>query len=168
MKTKLIILLAVFLSLNFSTAHELKVEAKEPVTKQFDLNREFKIQSMKSKLPGVINRLTDRAYKTSYVYSGSSIHGWDCSGMVRWTYQQIGITLPHSADKQAHLGKRVSNPKRGDIVVFAYKGRTDFYHSGIYLGHNLIINANLEYGTTIIQPLTAFKNSQIRFVRVLP
>ena len=87
--------------------------------------------------------------------------------MVRWTYKQFGITLPHSANKQGHLGSRVSNPNVGDIVVFAYNGSTNFYHAAIYIGNNKIINANYAYGTTMIEPLTNYKHSQIRFVRVL-
>ena len=90
-----------------------------------------------------------------------------CSGLVRYTYKRLGITLPHSADAQAHLGKRVSRPKLGDVVVFAYQGRTDFYHAALYVGNNLIINANREYGTTVIEPLSNFRHSQIRFVRIL-
>jgi cell wall-associated NlpC family hydrolase len=87
--------------------------------------------------------------------------------MVRYTYKRLGITLPHSANKQAHIGARVSKPKSGDIVVFAHQGSTNFYHSAIYLGNDLIINANALYKTTVIQPLSDFKQSQIRFVRVI-
>jgi len=88
--------------------------------------------------------------------------------MVVWTYKQVGVTLPHSANKQAHEGKRVSEPQIGDLVVFAYSGSTQFYHSAIYLGDGKIINANLMYKTTKIQLRTDFKKSQIRFVRILP
>jgi cell wall-associated NlpC family hydrolase len=87
--------------------------------------------------------------------------------MVRYAYKGLGITLPHSANKQAHIGARVSKPKIGDIVVFAYQGSTNFYHSALYIGNDLIINANALYKTTVIQPLTDFKQSQIRFVRVI-
>lgn len=87
--------------------------------------------------------------------------------MVRWTYKQFGIILPHSANAQGHLGSRVSNPNVGDIVVFAYNGSTNFYHAAIYIGNGKIINANLGAGTTIIEPLTDYKGSQIRFVRVI-
>jgi cell wall-associated NlpC family hydrolase len=88
--------------------------------------------------------------------------------MVRWTYEQFGLEIPHSANKQAHIGQRVSKPKLGDIVVFAYKGSTSFYHSAIYIGNGKIINAHYEADSTIIQPLTDYKSSQIRFVRVIP
>lgn len=115
----------------------------------------------------LVRYLKSRVGKTSYVFSGDTTRGWDCSGMVRWTYKQFGITLPHSANKQGHLGSRVSNPNVGDIVVFAYNGSTNFYHAAIYIGNNKIINANYAYGTTMIEPLTNYKHSQIRFVRVL-
>jgi cell wall-associated NlpC family hydrolase len=111
--------------------------------------------------------LTTRVQKTAYVFSGSTISGWDCSGMVRYAYKRMGITLEHSANKQAHSGIRVSKPRIGDIVVFAYNGSTNFYHSAIYVGNNLVVNANLMYKTTVIQPLSDFRNSQIRFVRVI-
>jgi cell wall-associated NlpC family hydrolase len=120
-----------------------------------------------AKMTLLIRYLKSRVGRTSYVFSGDTTGGWDCSGMVRWTYKQFGIILPHSANKQAHLGSRVSNPRIGDIVVFAYNGSTNFYHAAIYIGGNQIINANYGAGTTIIEPLKDYKGSQIRFVRVI-
>jgi cell wall-associated NlpC family hydrolase len=121
----------------------------------------------KAKMVLLVRYLKSRVGRTSYVFSGDTTRGWDCSGMVRWTYRQFNITLPHSANKQGHLGSRVSTPNIGDIVVFAYNGSTDFYHAAIYIGNNQIINANYGAGTTIIEPLTNYKHSQIRFVRVI-
>jgi hypothetical protein len=108
-----------------------------------------------------------RVNKTPYVFSGSSIYGWDCSGMVRWLYGQFGLDVPHSANKQAHVGTRVSTPVPGDVVVFAYAGSTNFYHSAIYIGNGKVINANYGSGTTIIEPLSNYKRSQIRYVRIV-
>ena len=167
MKSKILIAVAIIVSLNFGTTISTQAIPPTVSRQQYDLKRELYKQRQKDKLPKVVAYLMQRANKTSYVFSGSSPKGWDCSGMVRWAYKQIGITLPHSADAQAHLGKRVSNPKFGDIVVFAYKGRQDFYHAGIYLENDLIIDANLEFGTTVIEPLSNFSHSQIRFVQVI-
>jgi cell wall-associated NlpC family hydrolase len=136
-------------------------------TKALDLTKELKAKQKRVKLRKVVTYLTTRVHKTAYVFSGSSVSGWDCSGLVRYTYKRLGITLEHSANKQGHVGKRVSKPKVGDIVVFAYQGSTSFYHSAIYIGNGLIINANAMYQTTVIQPLTDFSKSQIRFVRVI-
>ena len=132
-----------------------------------NVQKELRQQAKRDKLKRVVTYLTTRVHKTGYVFSGSTISGWDCSGMVRYTYKRLGITLEHSANKQAHSGTRVSKPRVGDVVVFAYKGSTNFYHSAIYLGNDLIINANAMYKTTVIQPLSDFSKSQIRFVRVI-
>lgn len=131
-------------------------------------SRTLKLERNTVRMKQVIKYLRTRVERTPYVFSGSSPRGWDCSGLVRWTYERFGLEIPHSADKQAHIGKRVSNPAIGDIVVFAYKGSHSFYHSAIYIGNNKIINAHYGSGSTIIQPLTDYKNSQIRYVRVVP
>ncbi len=130
------------------------------------------IKEAKSKLNAVrmqkiVIYLKTRVEKTSYVFSGSSPRGWDCSGMVRWSYAQFGLDVPHSANKQGHIGVRVSRPALGDIVVFAYVGSTNFYHSAMYIGDGKIVHANRARNTTVIEPLSAYKNSQIRFVRLI-
>jgi cell wall-associated NlpC family hydrolase len=127
-----------------------------------------KLNKNTAKMQEVLMKIFHRVNKTPYVFAGSNTYGWDCSGMVVWMYEQFGIELPHSANKQGHIGKRVSSPKLGDIVVFAYPGSKNFYHSGIYIGKDKVVNANSYFGTTVIEPLTDYKNSQIRFVRVVP
>ena len=155
-------------SASASMAYEPKeVSAPTQTIKQKTFIQMIKPQRNTIQMKKVITYLKTRENKTSYVFSGSSPRGWDCSGMVRWTYQRFGLELPHSADKQAHIGKRVSKPKLGDIVVFAYPGSTHFYHAAIYIGNGKIINANYSTGTTSIQPLSDFKGSPIRYVRVV-
>lgn len=175
MTVKLLAIAALVLTLNTSNAQaqikpvSTQVQAVKPDLKTVALLnvKEIRQQAKRDKLKRVVTYLTTRVHKTSYVFSGSTTSGWDCSGMVRYAYKRLGVTLPHSANKQGHVGERVSKPRVGDIVVFAYQGSTSFYHSAIYLGNGLIINANQTYKTTVIQPLTDFKNSQIRFVRVI-
>jgi cell wall-associated NlpC family hydrolase len=128
---------------------------------------EKKIITNRKKLNSVVNRLIHRVGKTPYVFSGSSIYGWDCSGMVVWAYEQLGVELPHSATKQAYVGKRVKTPKVGDVVIFGYKGYKSFYHSAIYIGKGKVVNANRGFGGTHIQPLTDYKNNRIVYVRVV-
>jgi len=115
----------------------------------------------------VVMKLLRRVGKTPYVFSGSTPYGWDCSGMVRWAYEQLGKELPHSATKQAYVGHRVKTPKVGDIVVFGYKGYSSYYHSAIYIGKGKVVNANRGFGGTFIEPLTDYKNKRIVFVRIL-
>jgi cell wall-associated NlpC family hydrolase len=175
MSIKVTAIVVMILSLNLGTntvqaeTNPPKVVAVNADLRQtaINLQQELRQQAKRDKLKRVVTYLTTRVHKTGYVFSGSTISGWDCSGMVRYTYKRLGVTLPHSANKQGHIGKRVSKPRVGDVVVFAYQGSTSFYHSAIYLGNNLIINANAMYRTTVIQPLTDFSKSQIRFVRVI-
>jgi cell wall-associated NlpC family hydrolase len=175
MTVKLLAIAALVLTLNTSNAQaevkpvSIQVQVVKPDLKTVAIlnAKEIRQQAKRDKLKRVVTYLTTRVHKTAYVFSGSTISGWDCSGMVRYTYKRLGITLEHSANKQAHSGKRVSKPRVGDVVVFAYKGSTSFYHSAIYLGNDLIINANAMYRTTVIQPLSDFSKSQIRFVRVI-
>ena len=140
---------------------------KEYEVKEKSLQEMVKPQRNTIQMKKTIKYLKTRVGKTSYVFSGSSPRGWDCSGLVRWTYERFGLELPHSADKQGHLGKRVSKPKVGDVVVFAYTGSTHFYHAAIYIGNGKIINAHYGAQSTIIQPLSDYKGQQIRFVRIV-
>lgn len=122
------------------------------------------------KVEKVIKKLKARVGKTSYVFSGATPSGWDCSGLVYWAYQQLGVELKHSANKQGHSGQVVKTPKIGDVVVFSYKGSHDYYHSSIYIGNGKVIHAGFHKGTrTAIIPLSsrAFKDSDITFVRFI-
>jgi len=127
-----------------------------------------KLNKNTAKMKETLMKIFHRVNKTPYVFAGSSPYGWDCSGMVVWMYEQFGITLPHSATAQAKIGNRVAKPKIGDIVIFGYKGYKSFYHSAIYIGKGKVVNANSGAGTTIIEPLTNYKNSRIAYVRVVP
>lgn len=169
---KYVYLASVILTLAGCSASIANAEVQTtPVTQHgtaaLSFQQTLKAQRDGVKMKAVVKYLFSRVGRTSYVFSGASPYGWDCSGMVRWTYEQFGLELPHSADAQGHLGKRVHTPKLGDIVVFAYNGSTNFYHAAIYIGKNKVINANNGYGTTVIEPLSDFKYSQIRFIRVL-
>jgi cell wall-associated NlpC family hydrolase len=97
------------------------------------------------RLNNVIKKVVNRVGKTPYILSGSTPSGWDCSGLVKWTYDKLGITLPHSATAQLGAGRHVTNPRKGDIVVWG-----GGYHSGIYLGNGKAVNALNPYRDTNI------------------
>lgn len=117
----------------------------------------------------VLKKLKTYAGKTWYVFSGSTPRGWDCSGLVRWTYLQLGIELEHRASIQADMGTRVSKPVPGDIVAYFYPGGTRSYHTAIYLGNGKMINAPRPGTRTAIEPVHTYrlKGSQVRYIRIL-
>ena len=116
-----------------------------------------------------INKLKKHIGKTWYVFSGATPAGWDCSGLVMWTYEQIGINLEHRASKQAKAGKTVKTPKLGDIVIFHYKGNKDAYHVGIYYDNGIMIHAPKKGHVTRFESISKFggKYSEITYTRIL-
>ena len=73
-----------------------------------------------------------------YVWGGASPSGFDCSGLVYWSYGQLGIKLPHSSYALYDLGRPVerSQMKVGDLVFFSGIG-----HMGIYIGRGRMVHA---------------------------
>jgi cell wall-associated NlpC family hydrolase len=124
----------------------------------------------KERIAAVIGQLERRIGKTWYVFSGSTPRGWDCSGLTRWAYRQLGVDIPHSATKQAGVGRIVKVPEQGDIVLFGHKGSRSYYHAAIYVGSGIAIHAGFRRGTVTEKiPIwsPAFKGSRITFVRVI-
>jgi peptidoglycan DL-endopeptidase CwlO len=127
------------------------------------------VNVMTTNLRKVVLRLKKTAGKTMYVFSGSTPRGWDCSGLVMWTYEQLGIQLEHRASVQANSGTKVKTPKVGDIVAFYYPGHTRAYHVGIYLGDGMMIDAPKPGKSTTIEPVNNHRlaGSTIRYVRIV-
>ena len=75
---------------------------------------------------------------TPYRWGGASPSGFDCSGLVRYVYAQVGVSLPHNAAKQYRYGLPVSRDRLepGDLVFFDH-----LRHSGIYIGRGRFIDA---------------------------
>ncbi|MFJ7981134.1 NlpC/P60 family protein [Lysinibacillus xylanilyticus] len=78
----------------------------------------------------------------SYVWGGSDPStGFDCSGLVQWSYKQAGVSLPRTASQQYLATQRISasEARVGDLVFFSYG--SGVAHVGIYLGNNTMIDA---------------------------
>ena len=73
-----------------------------------------------------------------YRWGGSSPAGFDCSGLVRYVYAQVGVALPHNAAKQYQLGTPVARDRLepGDLVFFDH-----LRHNGIYVGGGRFIHS---------------------------
>lgn len=129
-----------------------------------------RLEANTERVLSVVEKLKSRVGKTWYVFSGHTPQGWDCSGLVYWAYEQLGVPVEHSATKQGNSGTKVRTPAIGDIVVFGYKGSKSYYHSSIYIGDNKVIHAGFRKGTsTSIISLDdpSFRHSTITFVRLI-
>ena len=78
-----------------------------------------------------------------YRFGGSSPSaGFDCSGLVQYSYRHAGITLPHSTDKQRSASRlvKVADLRRGDLLFFHQEGKKHG-HVGIYIGNGEFVHA---------------------------
>ena len=78
-----------------------------------------------------------------YKYGGvSPKSGFDCSGLVYFSYHQNGITLPRTSYAQYKASRPISRKalRRGDLLFFRISGRK-VSHVGIYLGNNRFVHA---------------------------
>ena len=77
-----------------------------------------------------------------YAWGGDDLAGFDCSGLVRYVFQQaIGKTLPHSSVAQEGYvqKKAVVDAKPGDLLFWGTPGAS--YHVAIYIGNQAYVTA---------------------------
>ena len=77
-----------------------------------------------------------------YKNRGDSPAGFDCSGLVRYSYLAAGIDAPHGtkALKSASRAVGAGNMRKGDLVFFNERGKK-YSHVGIYVGNNSFVHA---------------------------
>ncbi|MFT8558137.1 LysM peptidoglycan-binding domain-containing protein [Liquorilactobacillus hordei] len=69
-----------------------------------------------------------------YVYGGTTLSGFDCSGFVQYVYAHFGVSLPRTSQAQSTIGTAVavSQAKAGDLLFWGSQGSS--WHVGIYVG----------------------------------
>jgi cell wall-associated NlpC family hydrolase len=83
-----------------------------------------------------------RMLGVAYRYGGTNPRGFDCSGLVQYSYAQAGIRLPRTS-QAIFRASRLVDPKAiqaGDLVFFTISSKK-IAHVGIYAGSNRFIHA---------------------------
>jgi cell wall-associated NlpC family hydrolase/predicted nucleic acid-binding Zn-ribbon protein len=72
--------------------------------------------------------------------SGSGITGFDCSGLILYSFAGVGIKLPHYSGSQYNLGRKIpsSQMRRGDVIFYGPSGSQ---HVTLYLGQGQMLEA---------------------------
>lgn len=77
-----------------------------------------------------------------YRAGGASPRGFDCSGLVRYSFGKVGIPVPRTAAEQFARARPVKQRalQPGDLVFFNIGGRR-ISHVGIYVGERRFVHA---------------------------
>ena len=78
-----------------------------------------------------------------YLYGGTGVGGYDCSGLVMVSYQNAGLVLPRTA--QAQFDATIPVPSTvalipGDLLFFG-QSTSQISHDGIYIGNGEMVDA---------------------------
>lgn len=106
-----------------------------------------------------------------YVYGGEGpASGFDCSGLVYYSYRQIGMTVPRRSEDQFKLAKKISLHElvEGDLIFF--QDQVKLSHVGIYVGDGLFIHAPSSGKSVSISDLSApyYQRHLVAAGRLLP
>lgn len=86
----------------------------------------------------------------------------DCSYLVQWTFEQLGISLPRTAAEQARyfvengLTVRFEDLAPGDLIFWSYEYNGRFMnvtHVGIYAGDGKVVDASSSRGQVVYRNL---------------
>jgi cell wall-associated NlpC family hydrolase len=138
---------------------ELQKTADELTARMEDLEEEWKTAAGEE-APAFaeydLPRMTDDQYAVvsfaldqigePYVWGSAGPNSWDCSGLMKGAYSQIGIELPHNAAAQNGMVASISvdELQPGDFVFY-----NNLAHVGMYIGEGLIVHA--PNSTTVVK-----------------
>lgn len=95
--------------------------------------------------PALGSRAVDHALTMvgkPYRYGGNTPKGFDCSGLVQYSYGRVGVKLPHGTRHLLQTSRPISrnNLQRGDLVFFNQDGKKSS-HVALYLGGDRFVHS---------------------------
>lgn len=77
-----------------------------------------------------------------YRYGGNTPAGFDCSGLVQYSYGRAGWRLPHGTQALLKISRSIarSQLQHGDLLFFNEEGKASS-HVGIYIGNDRFVHA---------------------------
>lgn len=90
-----------------------------------------------------------------YRYGGSGPTGFDCSGLVQYSYRQAGKSLPRTTGQLWNHTVTVPKPemRAGDLLFFSIAGKMQ--HVGLYLGNGNFVHAPSSGRTVTVESLSS-------------
>jgi cell wall-associated NlpC family hydrolase len=127
--------------------HSLIIRETPPtvvaITKEFGTNaivekteKTEKTEKIITVEPSRIELLIETASKNLgalYRAGGTTLKGFDCSGLMFNTFREIDFSLPRSSNQQSKIGTKIdrSQAQKGDLIFFATNGSRSINHVGM-------------------------------------
>lgn len=103
-----------------------------------------------------------------YRYGGNSPRGFDCSGLVQYSYRNAGVNIPRTTGQLWNAAQTVnrSDLRAGDLLFFSVDGKMS--HVGMYLGDGDFVHAPKSGRTVSVTSLDSpfYKAALVRAGRV--
>jgi peptidoglycan DL-endopeptidase CwlO len=96
-----------------------------------------------------------------YLWGGTTPSGFDCSGLMQYSFRKVGISIPRTSREQFRAGAyippdRLDLLEPGDMVFFGYHGDpSQIHHVGMYTGGGDFLHAPQTGDVVRITSLTA-------------
>ena len=99
----------------------------------------------KESAPPLASRAADHALTMvgkPYRYGGNTPKGFDCSGLVQYSYARAGVDLPRSTESLWRNSSSIAtrNLQPGDLLFFNQEGKRSS-HVAIYIGRERFVHA---------------------------
>ena len=90
-----------------------------------------------------------------YRYGGTTPRGFDCSGLVQYSYQRAGKAVPRTTTQLWNATSAVDNDdiRVGDLLFFRFEGKMS--HVGMYIGDSRFVHAPSSGKTVSVESLSS-------------
>ncbi|APH04689.1 hypothetical protein A9C19_07970 [Bacillus weihaiensis] len=116
-----------------------------------------------SSIPSIAKNLLG----VNYVWGGTTPTGFDCSGFIKYVFEQADILLPRTVNEIWNYSTDIQKAGVGDLVFFeTYKPGPS--HVGIYLGNGQFIHTSSSNGVSISDMSNTYWNSRYIGAKKVP
>lgn len=138
---------------------------------ELDINEDIPYSIENSSKANQLIQIASQHLGTHYRSGGTTAGGFDCSGLMFYTYGQLDLKLPRSSNDQSQIGKKISKKKalKGDLIFFSTNGRGTINHVGmiteVYDDEILFIHSSVHNGVIVSSTNEAYYSKRFKGIK---